>query len=152
MADPITFTSTSPRHAIPLLFAGQSQREAFVNEAYARIDALLHCAIEGTSDSPPTAPDDGECWLVGDEPAGAWAGHPGALASYQAGGWIFATPRDGMQLLEKPTGQRIRYRGDWQRPETPAEPSGGTTIDTEARAAIVELVEVLIAAGILAQD
>lgn len=101
---------------------------------------------------PPAAPDEGECWLVGDEPAGAWAGHAGAFASYQAGGWIFAMPRDGMQVLEKPSGQQIRFHGSWQRPETPAEPSGGTTIDAEARAAITGLIEALIDAGILAQD
>ena len=101
---------------------------------------------------PPAGPDDGECWLVGDEPTGAWADHAGALASYQAGDWIFAAPRDGLEMLDRSTGQRIPYRGGWQRSGTPAEPSGGTTVDAEARAAIAELIEVLIVAGILAQD
>jgi len=50
------------------------------------------------------------------------------------------------------TGQDVRYRDGWQRPATPVEPAGGTTVDAEARAAIVDLIEVLIASGILAQD
>ena len=152
MPDPISFTSASPRYAIPLLFSGQAQRELFVNEAHALVDALLHPAVEGTADTPPAGPGEGDCWLVGDEPAGAWADHPGALASYQAGGWIFAAPRDGLDMLDRSSGQRIRFRGGWQRPGTPAEPTGGTTVDAEARAAIAELVGVLIVAGILAQE
>jgi hypothetical protein len=152
MSDPITFTSSSARYGIPYLFSGQSQKELFVNEAHALVDTLLHAAVEGTSNQPPTAPADGECWLVGDVPTGPWAGHAGALAAYQAGGWVFATPRDGLRVLEKPSGQEIRFVGGWQRPATPADPSGGTTVDAEARTAIAEVVEALIAAGILAQD
>jgi hypothetical protein len=152
MSDPIVFASASARHGLPLLFAGQSQKEFFVNEAFSLVDSLLHPAIEGESDTPPAAPGDGESWLVGEAPTGAWEDHAGTLASYQAGSWIFAAPRDGMRLLDRATGQEMLYREGWQRPETPSEPAGGSTVDAEARAAIVELIEVLIAAGILAHS
>lgn len=150
MSDPIVFTSASPRFGLPLLFAGQAQKEVFVNEAHALTDALLHPAIEGEADNPPSAPAEGECWLVGDTPTGAWLDHAGELASFQAGGWIFATPRDGVRLLDRSTGQDIRYLGGWQRPATPAAPAGGSTVDAEARAAIAALVAVLIDGGLLA--
>ena len=152
MPDPITFTSVSPRHRLPLIFAGQSQRELFVNEAHALIDALLHPAIEGTAETPPSDPEEGECWLVGAAPTGVWDEHPGAIAAFQGGDWLFALPRDGLDVLDRSTGQRLSYRGGWQTPATPAAPSGGATVDSEARAAIAELVEVLQAAGILAQS
>lgn len=152
MSDPITFASTSPRLGLPLLFAGQSQKEFFVNEAHALVDALLHAAVEGEADAPPSAPEEGETWLVGDAPSGVWAEQAGTLASYQAGGWIFASPRDGMVVLDRATGQSIRFRAGWQRPATPADPTGGATVDAEARTAIVALIGVLIAAGILAQS
>jgi len=149
MTDPIVFASVSPRYGLPFLFAGQAQKEAFVNEAHALTDALLHPAVEGEADEPPAAPSEGESWLVGATPAGAWADHAGELASYQAGNWIFATPRDGMRVLDRSTAQDVRYLGGWQRPATPAEPTGGTTVDAEARAAIADLIAVLVAGGLL---
>ena len=152
MSDPIIFTSSSPRFGLPLLFAGQAQKEVFVNEAHALTDALLHPAIEGEADTPPAAPDEGQTWLVGDTPSGAWSNHPGELASFQAGGWIFTVPRDGLRALDLSTGQDIRFRGGWLRPATPAVPTGGTTVDTQARAAIAALVSALIAGGLLAES
>lgn len=151
MPDPIVFTSASPRLGLPLIFPGQSQKEFFMNEAHALVDALLHPAIEGESDAPPVAPEEGESWLVGGAPSGAWEDHAGELASYQAGSWIFAAARDGMAVLDRDTGQVIRFNGGWQRPAAPSEPDGGTTVDVEARAAIVGLIDGLVAAGILVE-
>lgn len=132
--------------------AGQAQKEVFVNEAHALTDALLHPAIEGEADAPPAAPAEGECWLVGTTPSGAWTDHPGELAAYQAGGWLFAAPRDGLRVLDRSTGQDIRYFDGWQRPATPAGPTGGTTVDSEARAAIADLIAALVAGGLLAES
>jgi len=149
MPDPISFTSASSRYGLPLLFAGQAQKEFFVNQAHALIDTLLHPAIEGEADDPPAAPEEGESWLVGPAPAGAWAERAGCLASFQAGAWIFAEPRDGLRVFDRGTGQDIRYRGGWQRAVTPAAPAGGATVDSEARTAIAALIAALIAGGIL---
>jgi hypothetical protein len=120
-----------------------------VNQAHVLADALLHPAIEGEADDPPSAPAEGECWLVGDTPSGDWSGEAGKLAAFQAGAWVFVAPRDGMRVLDRSEGQEIRYRGGWQRAETPEEPWGGTIVDAEARAAITGLVAALVAGGIL---
>lgn len=152
MSDPLAFDSTSPRYKLPLLFAGQAQKEAFVNEAHALTDAMLHCAIEGTLAAPPASPADGLNWLVGASPTGAWAGQAGKIACRQAGVWLFVTPIDGMRLLDRSNGQEKHYFAGWQAPAAPAAPSGGATVDAEARAAIASLVTALRTAGVFPQS
>ncbi|MDE2595769.1 MAG: DUF2793 domain-containing protein [Sphingomonadales bacterium] len=151
MSDPLIFDSASPRFGLPLLFPGQAQKEAFVNEAHALADALLHCVIEGTALTPPATPLDGQAWLVGEAASGEWTGQGGKLACRQGGNWLFIAPRDGMWLLDRSSGHYIRYAGTWKFPVRPSSPSGGTTVDVEARSAIVNLINALGAAGILPQ-
>lgn len=150
MASPVTFDSTSPRLRLPLLFAGQAQKELFVNEALSIADALLHGAIEGSASTPPTSPIDGQNWLISASPTGDWAGHSGEIACRQSGAWIFVQPVDGMKVLNRPNGQFMIYRGGWNSAATPNLPTGGATIDSEARAAINQIVAALKIAGVLA--
>lgn len=150
MSDPISFDSTTPRLGLPYLFAGQAQKEAFVNEAHSLIDALLHCAVESETATPPAAPLDGQSWLVGAAPTGVWSGQGGKIACRQGGNWLFVAPRAGMRLFNRASGQDVRYSGSaWLSPVTPALPTGGTVIDTQARAAIAAIVDALVIAEIL---
>ena len=152
MPDPISFTSASPRFALPLLFTGQAQKEYFVNEAHALTDALLHLAIAGEATAPPPAPEEGDCWLVQAPASGEWTGQEGAIACRQAGVWLFVTPRDGLRAFHRATGQDWRYAGGWQVPALITPPAGGTTIDIEARNAIGAILAALAEAGILPPD
>ena len=54
-----------------------------------------------------------------------------------------------MRVLDISTGQLLLFRGGWSAAIAPAEPTGGTTVDTEARTAIVGLIAALADAGIL---
>ena len=148
MSDPLVFTARSARFDLPFLFAAQAQKETGVNEGFARIDALMAPAIEGEAASPPASPAEGECWLVAQSPQGAWVGHEGALAFFCAGTWMFASPTAGMTVFDKPSGAIRRWINGWQHLDLPAAPSGGATIDAEARAAIALLIDGLRAAGI----
>ena len=149
MTIPIEFISTSPRFSLPYLFVGQAQKEVFVNEALARIDTLLHPSVEGEADAPPAQSVDGQSWIVGMAPTGEWLGHPGELAMRQAGNWLFAAARTGMQVYDSSSGQMARFDGQWARGADIPLPSGGATVDAEARAAIAQLVEALRFARIL---
>ena len=149
MSEPFAFDSLTPRMALPLLFAAQAQKEFFHNEALARIDALLHAAIEGEENCPPSEAVEGQCWLVGSQPSGAWKGCSGSLAIRQSGQWLFATPVDGMRIFDKGVGQFIVFSGTWQKPASIEEPSCGLYVDSEARAAIGALITALRASGIL---
>jgi hypothetical protein len=149
MPDPLSFTSATPRFALPLLYAGQSQKEVFVNEAFAALDALLHCSVNGEAGSPPSTPAEGECWIVSADPQGEWAGNPGAIATYHGNAWRFAKPREGMRVFDVSGGQDVVFRNSWRKASNPVEPLGGMIVDGEARAAINDLVSALQALGIL---
>jgi len=136
MSDPL-FESRTARHNLPLLFSGQAQRELYVNESLARIDALLHGAIEAQAATPPASP------------TGAWSGQGGKLASFQQGQWLFLAPRDGLRVLNRATGQELFYCGTWKSPVRPAPLSGGAVIDTQARTAISALIDALVEVGVL---
>ena len=149
MTDALNFAANTPRFDLPNLFVAQAQKEFTVNEALARLDGLLHPAIEGESDTPPADPADGECWIVGTEATDDWSGHAGTLACRQAGNWVFVAATDGMQVFDKSAGTQARYHGGWTRPAAVAEPTGGTTEDTEARAAIAALIAALVEARLI---
>ena len=73
------------------------------------------------------------------------------IACRQGGQWIYVTPRDGMRLVNKTSAQDMRrIEGVWRAPTAQAAPSGGGTIDAEARSAINGLIQKLRDAGIFA--
>jgi len=120
-----------------------------VNEALALTDSLMHCSVEGTLAAPPTAPEEGAAWIVAAAPSGAWTGRAGAIAMRQSGNWLFAEPREGMRIYDRSAGLYLRFTDSWQSPVAPAEPSGGTIVDAEARVAIDTIIAALRTAGIL---
>jgi hypothetical protein len=105
--------------------------------------------VEAELAAPPTAPADGQNWLIGTDASGDWSGKAGQIAMRQSGNWLYALPRDGMYLLNRATGQQVRFKAGWQAADRPAAPSGGTTIDAEARAAIAAIIASLTTAGII---
>lgn len=149
MSDPIIFENATSRFALPLLYSGQAEKEAFVNEAFARADALLHYTASGQTGTPPTDPGEGEAWLVAPGATGAWAGQDQTLALQQGGGWTFIAPREGMRVFDTQAGQERFFAGTWKKATLPVEPLGGSTVDGEARAAIADLVSSLQSLGIL---
>jgi hypothetical protein len=165
MSDEVT-----ARWALPLLQSGQAQKEMFHNEALAALDLLAQGAVlSAGANSPPADPAEGECWLVGDSPDGAWAGHSGKLAGWTAGGWRFVAPRDGMTAWVAAEGVYARYaEGVWRIGELPVatltvaghqvvgarqgaipDPAGGSVIDAESRAALAAILAAMRAHGLI---
>ena len=149
MSTPLTYESRSPRNNLPFLFAAQAQKELSVNEALARIDSLLRPAVEGELADPPADPPQGGCWIVGASAQGDWAGHEGEIAFNIAGTWLFAWQGEGMVVFDKALAcLRCWRQGSWVHCALPSAPSGGTTVDSEARAAIAALIDELRDLGI----
>ena len=133
---------------MPFLFAAQAQKEATVNEALARIDALVAPSAQGEGATPPANPADGECWIVGANAQQAWAGHTGEIAMFAGGAWLFAAPQPGMTVFDRSAGHFRRWIDGWQALSLPAAPDGGATVDIEARAAIAALIGALRSSGL----
>lgn len=149
MTEPLVYPDATPRLGLPFLFAGQAQKELFVNEALARLDLLVQASVIAEATQPPADPQPGQCWLVAQGASGAWNGQGGKLAGWIGGAWQFSQPVPGMAVWDSATGQRLVFAGTWRRPTAPAIPAAGTTIDSEARAALAALVSALRLAGIL---
>lgn len=162
---------TSTRHGLPLLAAAQAQKEVTHNEALTLLDMAVNPSVVTFGrDDPPANPLSGQCWIVGDNPAGVWTGQAHSLACWTAGGWRFIPAFDGMRVWI--TGARveaIRDGGVWRQGEVRchrlfvgsdqvvgprqagvAPPSGGTIVDVEARAAIAAIIDRLTAHGLIA--
>ena len=150
MSDPIAFEDSTPRLAFPLLFAGQAQKEFTVNEALLLADLAVQCVIEDELQSPPSAPAPGEAWLVATAPTGAFAGHAAAIAGWTSAGWRFLEPNVGFRVFDKTANCFRHFDGTWRRPTAPGAPSGGATIDAEARTAPADILQRLVDAGIFA--
>ena len=148
MTSPTAFQARTARFDLPLLFSGQSQKEFTVNEALYRVASLLHPVIEERRSVPPSSPEEGKSWLVDAGASGAWEGRAGALASWSGGDWVFVQPVDGLRCYDRSSGTTLFHDGEWQVPSMPELPTGGSTQDSEARAAIAGLVEALRNAGI----
>lgn len=152
MPQPVITTSRSPRHDLPYLFAGQAQKEAFVNESLARLDALVQPIVIDERDAPPDDPAPGDCYIVGADPAGNWSGRAGMIASWAESQWLFAAPCDGMRVHDLAGScSALFVAGEgWRRVAGPAAPVGGGVQDSEARAAIVAVTLALRSLGIFA--
>ena len=155
---------------MPFILPGQAQKEVHHNEALARIDAMLHTSVEGEPvAAPPATPDIGACWIVGAGATGAWAGRDNQIAAWTDGGWRFIAPSPGTIAWIKSEGLWRHWDGSgWSAGEWPvarltvggqqvvggrqaavASPSGGTTIDAEARAAVDALIATLMSHGLI---
>lgn len=152
MTDPLIFADRSPRWALPFLFAGQAQKEMFVNEALARLDALLHAVVEGEAAVPPADPAEGDAWIVGADASAEWAGRENEIACYQSQQWIFVAPVDGMLAFDRTSRTRRVFGGGWSIAPAAPELSGGSAIDSEARTAIGAIVAALSHYGMMLES
>jgi hypothetical protein len=163
-------SDTTPRFALPFILPGQAQKEAFHNEALALVDGALHVCVAGDAgNAVPPDPAPGDGWIVGSDPGGAWAGKAHQLAIWTDGGWRFIAPVPGMTAWNVDAGCWLYWTGTaWSdgkwpaaaftiggqqvvgpRLETVPSPSGGTTIDAEARAATDAIIVALRTHGLI---
>jgi len=163
--------TTTDRFTLPLLVAGQSQKEVTHNEALALLDMLVQPIVQSVAPSAiPPSPALGQCWIVGTGAPGAWSGFDGALACWTSGGWRFIPAQEGVcvwsladSVIVRRSGARwiigtenvnhltvnnTQVVGAQQGPV--ASPIAGNTTDIEGRAAINAILGALRAHGLIA--
>lgn len=160
--------TATPRHGLPLLAAGQAQKEVTHNEALLAIDVRLHCAVETrTSLAPPVASAPGAVYLVPAGAGGAWSDKTDMIASWDGFGWRFAMPGAGWTVWISDESRFAVYEGGWSTawpvaglrvagrdvlaapPEAVPAPTGGGVADAQCRAAVAALLSALRNQGIV---
>lgn len=163
--------ANTPRLKLPFLTPGQAQKELFHNEALQILDCVAAASVEEPPrNDPPASAAEGVTYIVGPVPTGAWSGKAGQLANMSTGGWRYVVPAEGLSALVKTNGLRADYRsGSWTIGTVVAaqvavggvqvvgaqgaaigEPSGGSTVDAEARNAIGLILAAMRQHGLIA--
>ena len=163
-------TDLTDRLALPLLATGQAQKELTHNEAITRLSFATQASVVAIAPSTvPSAPSPGQCWVVGASAAGAWAGKDAQLACWTANGWRFIVPFDGFTVWSIADGKYASFTSfAWSvgiveavqvnvggvqvvgaRQAAITSPSGGSTIDAEARSAVTTILGALRTHGLI---
>lgn len=158
------------RLGIPLLSAGQAQKELVHNEALQTLEILVATAVEEPPlTEPPASPSVGDTYVVSASPTGDWVGHAHHLACFTVGGWRFVSPLEGMSAFVRSSSTWAVFKGGhWElglvrgsslvlegqqvvgtRLPPIATPSGGATTDVEARAVIAQILAALRQHGLI---
>jgi len=158
------------RLGLPLLQAGQAQKEVLHNEAITVLEGLaIGLVEEGPRNDPPALPEFGALWIVGPAPTGSWSGQAGAFALWTEGGWRFVPPVEGLAVRVKGSGLTLERRTTgWTGGEVAAtalsiggeqvvgarapaiaDPSSGSMVDAEARATLGSILVALRTHGLI---
>ncbi|WP_156254359.1 DUF2793 domain-containing protein [Sandarakinorhabdus oryzae] len=157
------------RLILPLIAAGQAQKDVTHNEAIMALERLVALAVASrTLAEPPSSPPSGQCHIVPAAGVAAWGQPAGTLMHWQGNGWLAQPPIEGQIALVADEALVLVYRAGWQSlwpvaglsiagrsvlaatPASVAAPLGGSTVDSEARTAIAALIAALRQQGVLA--
>ena len=105
----------TPRLHLAQLVSLQELNAVTWNEALAQLDALVDlCLLGQYVNAPPANPSDGDAYLTGAAPTGAWSGYAYKIASCLDGAWRFHTPFNGLRAYVTTSGAFIVYlNGTW---------------------------------------
>lgn len=105
----------TPNSGIPYVPENTIDPAAGLNESLRVIDALIQAAVIGFEEvTPPSTPDDGDRYIVGDSATGSWAGQDQNMAQYVSEGNFWQFYEAGQQVhLVLYAGSLYAYDGAW---------------------------------------
>lgn len=116
------------------------------------LDALEQRAVLDTRADPPASSVDGDCYRIAASATGAWSDQSDNLTIYVGGTWHFVAPTEGLMVFDRTAGQWLWFRSGWQSVDALSQPTGGSVIDTEARALLAQIIAILQSVGLVAPD
>ncbi|MEM1366146.1 MAG: DUF2793 domain-containing protein [Pseudomonadota bacterium] len=102
----------TPNLRLPYIAAAQAQKHVTHNEAIRALDALVQLTvIDQRNDPPEVTAGDGDRYITGSSPTGAWASHPAHIAAWQDGAWTFLTPQEGWLAYSAAASDYLTFDG-----------------------------------------
>lgn len=112
----------TPKLGINLLATNTAQKEIVINEALVSFDAIIGGSVLAIQNGPPASPADGDAYIVGTAPTGAWTGHENDIA-FWFNGWRFIDTIQKMRMwVMSPGAFFTRQVGSWTQ-----DPAGAAT-------------------------
>ncbi|KPA19784.1 hypothetical protein shim_37430 [Shimia sp. SK013] len=111
----------SPNLDMPFLMPSQAQKHVTHNEALQVLDAIVQLTVGGFgATTPPSAPEAGDRYALGNGASGDWAGQDGLLAHWDGTGWMFIAPQSGWRAWGQAEAEmRVYGSGGWVVPSHP---------------------------------
>ncbi|MBC4018117.1 DUF2793 domain-containing protein [Siccirubricoccus deserti] len=96
--------TTTPRLALPYIAVGQAQKELAHSQGLNRLDALVQATVQQVGlNTPPGSPVEGQAWILGTAPTGAWAGWANRLVQRIGGAWQSYAAFTGLVVYDAAT-------------------------------------------------
>ena len=109
--------STSPNLTLPYIVAGQAQKHITVNENLRRLDAVIQLSVISAGiTTPPSAPQDGERYIIPTTATGDWAELGNQIAAWQDGAWTIIQPRTGWLAWVEASNEVLVFSASEWRP------------------------------------
>lgn len=101
--------------SLPYIQPSQAQKHVTHNEGMRRLDTLVQLMVLAADETtPPTAPEDGDRYILPASATGAWVGQDGNLAVHENNAWKFYTPKAGWTAWVNTPGEQQVFDGtDW---------------------------------------
>jgi hypothetical protein len=124
---------TTPIIGLPELEASQTQKYLTVNQVFRELDTLVNLTVfNRTTSAPPSAPNEGDRYIVGPSPTGIWAGKQNKIASFIGSAWKFFSASEGWQCYDQGANTMLLFMGtSWAVATSGGGGSSGSSETTE---------------------
>lgn len=108
--------SETTQLGLPLLQPSQAQKHVTVNDAMMVLDTVVQLSVkDSVLNAPPLLPTEGDRYIVGPAPTGAWSGMARQVGAWVGGAWVFHQPQDGWIAWDIAAAKAVVFSlGNWQ--------------------------------------